>query len=499
MKIQIFILFICFSFHLFGQLSDDPVLVKVGNLEISKSEFENRLNFTPKEGIHDRTNSEGIKKELIYTMIAEKLWANEAIEIGLENNSSVVTAKNVIEKMFVRDELYRREIKDKINISEKEIKEAEERYSKLLDVIVFFTEGKNEINDLAKQIKKVKSIELLFTKIDTNIILNKEVILSFGDLQKSTEDLLFNLKVNQFSEPIEMETGWNVFYLKNITQRKYSSLKEKNIASKFISKTLKKRQEQTNYNKFYSEFFKNKKIDADGKLFMLVVNNLNLIFKKKEAEQLSLKDNSGKSKILFDSYDLKELEEKLGKKILSENFIRFKSNPINLKTFLREISFSSFSVPSSNIDSIKIYLNKKLRNYIKYEMLAREGYRRGLDKAPNVLKWVKIWYENFLFQKIKNSTIQLDENDEIENSSTENKEEIPGENRFKKFINQTIELADKYKYKINEKLFESIQQGNINLFVVRNLGFGGRITGVPSSPPFIQWYLEKEKRNKPNL
>ena len=66
-------------------------------------------------------------------------------------------------------------------------------------------------------------------------------------------------------------------------------------------------------------------------------------------------------------------------------------------------------------------------------------------------------------------------------------------------IEKTIELSNKYNIEINNEMFESVDQGNINLFVIRNLGFGGTITAVPASPSFIEWFLEKEKRDSKNL
>ena len=63
------------------------------------------------------------------------------------------------------------------------------------------------------------------------------------------------------------------------------------------------------------------------------------------------------------------------------------------------------------------------------------------------------------------------------------------ESSYIKFVEKTMELSDEYEIIINEEMYNSISQGNINFFVLRNLGFGGRIAGVPSSPIFIDWYF----------
>lgn len=125
----------------------------------------------------------------------------------------------------------------------------------------------------------------------------------------------------------------------------------------------------------------------------------------------------------------------------------------------------------------------------------------GLENDLEVKNWVKIWYENFLFQFIKNND-DGKENEKIEIAKNKiNNENILRDGKynslFKDYINSTIKLAEKYNFEINFDVFNNVDQGNINLFVQRNLGFGGTISGAPSSPPFIEWYLEfQKKKNK---
>jgi len=500
--LAILVVIFLFTIQFYGQIIEDPILAQVGQLTITKSEFENRLNFSPKIGIQDKNNSDGIKKEMLYTMIAEKLWANEAFETGFENNTYVRTARNVIEKMFVRDELYRKEIKDKINITQESTREAEDRYTEQLHVLIFFTETEIEIRKLGNLLANSQSIEVVLNQIDSNVIFQKELTLSYGDLEKETEDIIYNLKSNQFSIPIEMEAGWNIFYLNNFSERIISSPKESRESSKFIMKILKKREEQNHYDKFHHGFFNDKKVDVDGKLFKLIVNELHNLFIEKENENILLADQITEQKIVFDTYHLKKLKTNLGDEILSMEFIKLYPSPIDVETFLQEISFSSFILPSSDIDSIKIYLNKKLKGYIKYELLAREGYKQGLHSSADVVKWVKIWHENFLYQAVKNNLLNNNSDLNIKGIDSDielAKKEFNNKNQFQKFIDSTIQLSEKYGYQVNDKIFSKVKLGNINFFVMRNLGFGGSIAGVPSSLPFMQWYVKEQNNIKENL
>jgi hypothetical protein len=98
---------------------------------------------------------------------------------------------------------------------------------------------------------------------------------------------------------------------------------------------------------------------------------------------------------------------------------------------------------------------------------------------------------------------QIDNSDRIDSevSSNEKLDQIneKPQSAYKKFVERTISLSDEFEIEIDQNMFNSIEQSNINLFVLRNLGFGGQIAGVPASPIFIDWYLEKRKRELQNL
>ncbi len=490
----------------YAQIIEDKILVRIGENYLTKSEFEDRLNFTPKVGIEDKNNSDGVKRELLYTLIAEKLWSNFAKEEGYENNPSVITARNVMLKMFVRDELYQREIKGKIEYIEDEVKEAEKKYNKIISANVYFSQERDIIFELYSLLSQNKIAEDSSQNAPNNQINKKDLIISYGDLDIDIENVIYSLNVNQTSTPIQMEGIWNIFHVAKTENRQYANLNERNNAVKEIIKILKSRKEETNYAKFHKEFFADKKVDADGNLFKQIAQKMSTVFSEKDNAGIYVFDKKNKKVIYFDSEDLRDIEVILGNEILDQPFIKFSQNPITVRTFLREISFLSFNVSNPDYEAVKLKLNEQLKDYIKYELLAREGLKKGLDNTPNVTKWLKIWNENFLYQVATNDFLKRSTDQYFSVNDPENfdkyaqnvKNEIKNE-KFDLFVEKTIELSNRYNIEINKEMFDSINQGNINLFVMRNLGFGGTITAVPASPSFIEWFLEKEKRNSKNL
>ena len=109
--------------------NNDKVLAAVGEIKITESEFLERFELTPQFGSHRKRLIDISKLDFLYTLIAEKLWALEAKNENLDQEKSYQTAVNSIEKMFVRDALYRTEILDKINISDEEFIDGKLKYS----------------------------------------------------------------------------------------------------------------------------------------------------------------------------------------------------------------------------------------------------------------------------------------------------------------------------------------------------------------------------------
>ena len=107
-------------------------------------------------------------------------------------------------------------------------------------------------------------------------------------------------------------------------------------------------------------------------------------------------------------------------------FVKFETEPITVFQFLREFFYEGFYGISANADTIRLQLQKRVKRFIENEMLAREGYKEGLQNLPDVKKDIDMWRENFLAKMVKNNFIEetkLSEN-ELKDYYEKNKENI---------------------------------------------------------------------------
>ena len=67
----------------------DSIIAKIGNIEISKQEFQERYELTPFLGKEIRADASALKNEILHSLIAEKLFSLEAQDMNLDTSEIV--------------------------------------------------------------------------------------------------------------------------------------------------------------------------------------------------------------------------------------------------------------------------------------------------------------------------------------------------------------------------------------------------------------------------
>ena len=154
-KIVVVILMIFSALNIPGQTDESKVLARIGNEIITESEFVERYEFTPQMYAGIKGGEEALKLEVLHSIIAERLWALEAEAMGLDNSELMRTTYKAVEKMYVRDALYRQEILSKVNLSDEYLIDAFRRNSLSLNLHYIFSTDENEINKIRHEIKRL--------------------------------------------------------------------------------------------------------------------------------------------------------------------------------------------------------------------------------------------------------------------------------------------------------------------------------------------------------
>ncbi len=466
-------------------------VAKVGNMEISDSEFLQRYEFTPTFNRQLRKTTESQKIEFLFTLIAEKLWALEAIDRKLDTTQVIKFTEKAFEKMFVRDKLFRDEVQNKIVITEQDLLSGLAKKSTKLYVNFLFSEDFEEINSLYNLMNAGIPFDSILAESPEKDEQTKPIEIVFGQMEETVEDILYGLKVGEYTKPILTPDGWYIFKLANRSEQMLISQNEKEDELKNIKKTIEARRLIVRQSEFYEDFFKDKKVDVDPEIFENISQSLSAAFTLKK-NLLKIDDNE---LINFEPEDLLKIEKDFGSEKLSRPFLKFEENPISTKEYLRTLVFDGYNSKEYKINIIRASLDERVRKDIEKELLYREGVKRGFNNLPDIRSEIEIWRSNYLFQLLKDKfrdSVNVTEEEvyeyyqrlnkpqsypmlvniiEILTDSLENVEKIFSE------INRGIDfklIAQKY----NKREWTKKSNGEYGLFAISQFGEIGKIAST---------------------
>ena len=296
--------------------------------------------------------------------------------------------------MFVRDALYKKEI------SQKAAKAADSLLTLYLGKAseIWFTyiqaRDEEEINNIFALLKKGVPFDSVYQAFASSKDTLKTRI---GDHDPDFEDKIFNLPEQSFTNPVSMDGIW---YILKIVKKVTPVLTKMNgweEEYKRLKKTAEERAEAIYYKEFMVNFFKDKKIRADGNLLKLFSDKVDDILNKK-----SLTRKSDTDKVYITNINLIKIENEIDPAKLNSVYIDLNNKPVTLKDFILYFRFEPLGTAEVDPKSVMDLLNSKTRHFIEQELLAEEGLREGLDKLPSVENSFRMWRDNYYFYLLQN-------------------------------------------------------------------------------------------------
>jgi parvulin-like peptidyl-prolyl isomerase len=388
------IIIILLNQAIFAQ-DDNRALAKIGSEIITVEEFKNRFEFMPHLNYSD-TNIDSIKKEFLYSLIAEKLWFLEADELHIDTIETVKSSLQALKNLFVKDELYKQEVESKISISSEEISKGLSCVNRILNTQIITSQDSEKIWNIYKAFQNGAKFDSVITAMRMP---QKPFEVRYGSFEdEGVEDILFSLKLNEITRPIKAKDNWFIFKL--IDDYPDVSIDLSNDQAKnIVIQKLKDRKSQNLGRVFLDKLLVGKSIMADRRLFD--------IFSKKLTEVL--RTRSGKTEIdslnniqLIET-DILKVISVMNKDDLNNTFIKFENNPATMNDFLFYLIYQKIYFNSLNTNKVKQIINQFVKRFIEDEIIAREGYKRRLGNLRSVKKDLQIWKEYYLSEVLLNS------------------------------------------------------------------------------------------------
>ena len=196
--------------------SSNNVVAEVGNEKITAMDFKIRFELSPYIPNNRNIDSDSIKYDFIYSLISEELWYKEAEKLGLSNTVDFDFYFNPLEDLFVRDALFKLEVKDKVTLSANDINNGIMKLQTKLKTQILSSPDSIEIFNTYKYLTTLMNFDSL--NLNSNKLESTETDITLGKLRdEEIEDSLYSMKVNEFTTPIKSEVGWVIFRIMDQT------------------------------------------------------------------------------------------------------------------------------------------------------------------------------------------------------------------------------------------------------------------------------------------
>jgi parvulin-like peptidyl-prolyl isomerase len=255
------------SFGLNSQSSDNLVVASVGQYKIYKDQFVDRYtNYLLATSIKDNI---AVREAILDNMINEILLYNYDNNENLVSNSEFQKELSWVEKQSVLAYLKDQEVYAKINVTEKEIREAFQRVNEKIAASHLYAPTLEEAENLSRLLEIGVDWDNLAAQVfsDTTLRNNGGYLgyFTWGDMDPAFEDAVYSLKIGEVSKPIKTSHGYSIIRLEDrishplLTEYEFQTKKNK------LERVLKIKKKPEYEKKYLASIFNESKYTLNPK------------------------------------------------------------------------------------------------------------------------------------------------------------------------------------------------------------------------------------------
>lgn len=223
---------------------DDKVLVKVSNSVITLKDFKARIAKLPP---YYRDIVEKDRKRYLEEMIAEKLFYEEALRRGLNNDKEVAEVVMEAKKKIIIAKLIKNDVEDKVKVDEDEIahfyaaNKDKLKTPEMWRASQILVPTEQEAKDVLQELNSGASFEEIARARSKDATASRGGDIGYfraGQLVPDFEKAALNLNVGQMSDVVHTKFGYHIIKL---TDKKTSDMQTYEKAKPLIENELRKK------------------------------------------------------------------------------------------------------------------------------------------------------------------------------------------------------------------------------------------------------------------
>ena len=387
------VLIICTYNSVLGEGTDTLAIVN-GRL-ITGADLKYRFELSIYPG-KDKEDLEKVKNDFLLSMIAEKLLANSETKSIPNNNQNEELLKSEIEKIFLRDALYRKEVISKVKVTQNEIHKGVKLcdYFYIVDTFYFPDSLKAKSFFNFTSYHPTKNIYSLSDSLNTR---HDSLIIGYGESSENIENAFFGHMAGFISKPTYTVDGWVIFkILKEIANKKYSEMSGNDKIEK-VKEIIKERKEDALGYKYLLTVMKGIEVNINYKIFRPLVYFIKKLLSTHRPAGFDPNYYLSKEEILY-------IKEKFPFDPRAP-MLQFKSGELTLGYVLDNLLTSGFAPVDTSLNEITVSLHSSLKFIVQNYFLAKKAKELGMEDSPEVKDNVRIFLDAFRSADIMNNLI----------------------------------------------------------------------------------------------
>ncbi|HAP36870.1 MAG TPA: hypothetical protein DCQ28_13410 [Bacteroidetes bacterium] len=401
------------SIFLLAQKTAPPLstdtLARVGNSVITGRDLIERIELMPWEGKENPYQHDSSKIKALNSLVAERLLAIEGKHLNIGSDQQTELKIRSMEKMFVRDELFKREVKQKVTVSEPEMRDGLAKFAWQLHIAAIAVKSRSDGDSLLRMLNKNISLAKIITDIRPTFITAVETVqVNFGGLDTLFENEVYAIGKRKFSKPFVSSTyGWTVaLIIDRGTNPVYEKMNSGDRRIR-VDETIRMRKENIVARRFFAKIMSPQKAKTDSVLFFALAKQLRAIIVQDSTRHLN------KGIFGVKSEDVDHLTILFGSD-LQKVFVELNDRPLSFGEAIEAMRNLRIGFPSLDENSFVRAFNYHLRTIIESELMSREGYRQNLHYSEavqrDVQSWSNYWISRYLLWRVNDSvTVSNDE------------------------------------------------------------------------------------------
>jgi hypothetical protein len=375
-----------------GDRAQERVVARAGDVFITEREFKERFELLPALYRHRKAQLESSKLELLYSMVAEKLLAQEAQDRKLDQDTAFTAAFLELRKLLARDELYREEITQKVTVSREEVDRERHNAERLAHVAYLFFARREDAQFVRDRIVTVAD----FDRLDLDSTLEgarDTATVIWGDADPAIEEAAAALLPGEVSPVVQSGDGYYILRLIRFLPATIATQYSPDVFREKLESRIRLRKERKAMHETMATLLAGTTGYARPGPFRTLAAALVAALR---AESTATQDTS----LTLTRPVLLDVRRRCAG-MLEDSLIIAGNVRWSLDEVLTRLHGKRFQVERWRLHDLPAILNGELEYWTQQELLAQEGLRRGLDHRPEVERMLLMWRQASLAGAMK--------------------------------------------------------------------------------------------------